>query len=159
MAIALPKVPTSELVAVAWIGSIPGLSTQMVATQLPADDTSWAATGFVTVTVVGGSPNIYLPVKCPVFQVDCYAVKPGSNKPPYWRANVLAETIRYATLQRTGFNRLLSLTAGNASYPSATVQTAYLTTEPRRHYGDIGDYAGYTFDLALEWITAGDVIA
>lgn len=154
----LPKLATSELVGIAWLGSIPGLSTQMVATQLPADDTSWSATGFITIALVGGSPNIYLPVKCPVFQVDCYAVKPGSNKPPWWKANVLAETIRYATLQRTGFNRLLSLSAGGVSYPSARVQTANLTTEPRRRYSDAGDYAIYGFDLAVEWMTAGDVI-
>jgi hypothetical protein len=158
MPVTLPRLATSELVAISWIGSISGLSTQIVATQLPADDTSWSGTGFVTVAVIGGSPNVYLPVKKPVFQVDCYAVKPGSNKPPWWRANVLAETIRYATLQRTGFNRLLSLTAGNASYPSARVQNAYLLTEPRRRFGDLGDYAVYGFDLALEWITAADVI-
>lgn len=155
----LPRLATNELVAISWLGSIDGLSTQMAATQLPADDTSWSATGFITIALVGGSPNIYLPVKCPVFQVDCYAVKPGSNKPRWAAANVLAETIRYATLQRTGFNRLLSLSAGNVSYPAATVQTAYLTTEPRRKYSDVGDYAIYGFDLAMEWITSGDVIA
>ena len=155
----LPWLATNELVGIAWLGSIPGLSTQMVATQLPADDTSWSATGFITIALVGGSPNIYLPVKQPVFQVDCYAVKPGSNKPLWAKANVLAETIRYATLQRTGFNRLLTLTAGNVSYPPARVQTAYLATEPRRRFGDIGDYALYGFDLAVEWITAGDQIA
>ena len=153
-----PRLATNELVAVAWLGSIPGLSTQMVSTQLPADDTAWAATGFITVAVVGGSPNIYLPVKKPVFQVDCYAVKPGSNKPPFWKANVLAETVRYGTLPRVGFNRPLSLSAGGVSYPPARVQTAYVVTEPRRRYSDAADYAVYSFDLALEWLTIGDVI-
>lgn len=149
---------TSELVAIAWLGSIPDLSTQMVATQLPADESTWETTGFITVNVVGGSPDIYLPVKNPVLQVDCYANKRSSNKPPWWRANVLAETVRYATLQRTGINRLLTISAGGATYPKAVVQTAYLVTEPRRVYHDPGDYAIYTFDLAMGWQTVADVI-
>lgn len=149
---------TNELAAMAWIGGVSGLSQQMVATQLPADSSTWADTGFITVAVVGGSPNIYLPVKAPVLQVDCYAVKPGSNKPLWWKSNALAETIRYATLQRTGINRVLAITSGGHTYPSAVVQTAYLTTEPQRRYGDAGGYASYQFDMALEWTTVGDVI-
>jgi hypothetical protein len=158
MAATLPRLVTSELAGIAWIGSIPGLSTQMVATTLPADDTTWAPTGFITLAVVGGSPDINLPVKRPVFQVDCWAVKPGSNKPPWWRANVIAETIRNATLRRTGINRLLAITAGGVPYPGATVLTAYLLTEPRRLYSDAADYARYAFDLAMAWTTVRDQI-
>ncbi len=150
--------PTSELVAVAFIGTITGLSPQMVATTLPSDDVVWAKTGFITVAVVGGSPNIYLPVKAPVFQVDCWAVKPGSNRPPWWMANNLAETIRYATLQRTGINRVLTITANGVAYPSAVVQSPYLVTEPRRVYSDAAEYACYSFDLAAEWTTVGELI-
>ena len=153
----LPLLATSELVAMAWIGSIEGLSAGMVATQLP-DVSQWAATGFITVAVVGGSPNIYLPVKKPVLQVDCWAVKPESVKPLWWRANLLAETIRYATLQRKGFNRILALTSGAGTYPAAVVQSAYLATEPRRIYSDPGAYARYQMDLALTWVTVGDQI-
>jgi hypothetical protein len=32
---ALPNLPNDELVAIAWIGSIPGFTTSIVATQLP----------------------------------------------------------------------------------------------------------------------------
>jgi len=150
---------TSELVAVAWIGSVPGLSLGMVATTLPADDSSWPNAQFVTVAVIGGSPNIDLPVKAPVFQVDCWACKPGSNKPPWGKANALAEVIRYATLPRSGVNRLLTITANGVTYPPATVQAARLLTEPMRRYGDAADYANYSFDLAMTWVTAGDRIA
>lgn len=158
----LPLLPTSELVAVAWIGSVPNLSPQMVATQLPSDVNSdgtvaaWVRTGFVTVSVVGGSPDIYLPVKQPVIQVDTWATKPGSNKPPWWMANVLAETIRYATWQRIGWNRPLTLTAGGVSYPGAVVTSAYFATEFRRLYDDQADYARYQADLAMSWVTIGD---
>jgi hypothetical protein len=160
----LPLLATSELVIAAWIGSIEHLSPQMVATQLPAsvnaDGTvaSWVQTGFVTVSVVGGSPDIYLPVKKPVIQVDTWATKPGSNKPPWWQANVLAETIRYATLQRTGFNRPLTLTVNGVSYPGAVVTSAYFATEFRRIGDDQADYARYQADMQISWQTIGDVI-
>lgn len=160
----LPLLATSELVAITWIGSVPHLSTQMVATQLPADVNpdgtvaSWVQTGFVTVSVVGGSPNIYLPVKKPVIQVDCWATRPGSNKPPWGQANVLAETIRYATLQRTGFNRPLTLAVNGVSYPGAVVTSAYFATEFRRIYDDQADYARYQADMQISWQTIGDTI-
>ena len=34
-----------------------------------------------------------------------------------------------------------------------------MLTEPRRVYGDIADYAGVIFDLQLDWIAAGEVLA
>jgi hypothetical protein len=161
---ALPLLATSELVVAAWIASIPGLSPQMVATTLPPDVTPegkpapWIQTGFVTISVVGGSPDPYLPVKKPVLQVDAWAAVPGSNKPPWGMANVLIETIRYATLQRTGFNRLLTLTANGFAYPSAVVDSAYFLTEPRRDYADAADYAHYLCDMQVVWRTPGDVL-
>lgn len=160
----LPLLATSELVAAAWIGSIKNLSTSMVATTLPPDvnpdesPAAWLQTGFVTVSVVGGSPDIYLPVKKPVIQVDCWAARPGSGKPPWGQANVIAETIRYATLQRTGFNRVLSLGANGASYPGAVVTSAYFATEFRRLYSDAADYARFQADMQISWQTVGDVI-
>ena len=168
MTIPLPRLATSELVAIAWIGSIPAIvelaGTQMVATTLPPDvnpdntPAAWLRTGFITVTVVGGSPDIYLPVKKPVIQVDCWAARPGSNRPPWWQANVIAETIRYATLQRTGFNRPLTLGANNVSYPGAVVMAAYFLTEWRRLYSDAADYARYQADMAMTWQTIGDTL-
>lgn len=165
---ALPLLPTSELVAVNWIGSIGTLAplggTQIVATTLPPDanpdgtPAAWTQTGFVTVAVVGGSPDIYLPVKKPVIQVDCWATRPGSNRPPWWQANILAETIRYATLQRTGFNRPLSITVNGRSYPGAVVTSAYFMTEFRRLYADEADYARYQADMQICWQTIGDTI-
>lgn len=154
----LPLLPTSELVARAWLGSIDGFSPQMVAPQLPADDTSWAATGFVQAVVVGGSPDIDLPVKKPVLQIDCWATKPGSDKPKWVMANLLAETIRYATLQRMSMSRLLTITSGLLTYPPAVVISAYLMTEIRRIPGDPGDYAHYQFDMAMSWKTANEVL-
>ena len=155
---ALPLLPTSELVAKFWLGSIPGLTPAMVASQLPANAAGWAQTGFITVAVVGGSPDIDAPVKNPILQLDFYAVQLGSQKAPWSAANVLAETVRNATLQRVGQKRPLRITAGPLTYPPAVVQSAYLLTEPRRKWGDPGDYAVYTADMAMTWNTTGDHI-
>lgn len=154
----LPLLSTSELVAKAWLGTIPSLNPGMVATQLPADETSWAATGFIQATVVSGSPDIYMPVKKPVLQLDFWATNAGSDKAPWGKAAVLGETVRYATLQRTGFNRVLTITAGNLAYPSAVVQSAYFMTEIRRVPGDPGDYAHFSADMSMTWVTVNDRI-
>lgn len=150
----------NDLVAVAWIATIPGLVADGVATQLPTDETGWAANGFVQVPLsVGGTPHEYVPVRQPVVQVECWATFPDSDKLPWWKANQLAEQIRYGTYARNGAARAVAITAGGTQYPSAAVRTARMMTEPRRIWSDIGDYAGYTFDLYLSWTQVGEVIS
>lgn len=158
----LPLRPNSELVAVAWIASLDNFTPQMVATTLPADVTSggqpaaWVQTGFVTVAVVGGNSDPLLPVKRPVMQVDCWATVPGSSRPPWGQAAALAEAIRYGCWDRVRTPRPLTITANSVTYPSAVVQSAYFLTEPRRMYSDAADYAHYSVDLALSWVTVND---
>jgi hypothetical protein len=137
----------TELVAMAWLGGVTGLTSAMVATQLPKDNSSWAASGFVAVRTVGGAPGIHVPLRQPVVMVDTWAVNPNSGKPPWFQANALAELIdagcRAATAART-----VTLPT---NYGQARVHSAYLVSEPRRAYGDQGDYARYTTDLPLNW--------
>jgi hypothetical protein len=142
--------PTTELVAVAWLAGVPGLSTQMVATQLPRDNTSWAASGFVTVRTVGGQPSIYTPLRQPVLAVDAWAVNPTSNKPPWFQANGLMELIREGC-EATAGHRWVTL-PGN--YGPAQVTSAYFVTEPQRVYTDAGAYAHYNASLQLYWAAA-----
>ncbi len=150
---------SNDLVAVAWIRSIPGLVADGVATQLPADETAWAANGFVVVPLqVGGTPHATIPLRRPVVQVETWATVPGSDKLPWGIANQLAEQIRAGTYDRTAFGRLLTITAGGVSYPYARVKSAKMMTEPRRVWHDTGDYAGYLFDLALQWTSAGEEV-
>lgn len=149
----------NDMVAVAWIASITGLTADGVATQLPTDETTWAGHGFVVVPVtVGGTPHEYIPVRSPVVQVECWATVPGSDKLPWWKANQLAEQIRYGTYDRINFGRLLTITANGVAYPSAAAKSARMLTEPQRIWSDVGDYAGYRFDLQLTWIQIGEVI-
>ena len=154
----LTLVPNDELVSAAWLGSVPGLSPSMCATQLPADESVWADNGFVTVAVVGGTPHPDLPLSRPVIQVDCWAVSPSSSKPPWFKANAIATVIRYACWSRTNVPRLLTITANGVSYPTAAVRSAVMVTQPRRIWGDGGDYARYSADISLVWTMTNDRI-
>lgn len=142
--------PTTELVAVAWIGGIQGLAPSMVATQLPQNNASWAASGFVTVRTIGGAPGIYVPLRQPVVAVDGWAINPTSNKPPWFQANGLMELIDHGC-RAANAQRWLTLPG---SYMQARVTTAYWITEPQRVYVDQGGAARYTANLALNWIPA-----
>jgi hypothetical protein len=142
--------PTSELVAMAWLRSaVTGLAS-IVATTLPApasDGTiSWTTTGFVQVTTLGGSPETDYRLRHPAIGVTCWAVNQGSSKPPWGKANQLAEAIVAATY---GSNwRLTNLPA---AYRNAHVSNMR-ASEPRRLPDDGGGYARYTFDLYPDWI-------
>jgi hypothetical protein len=150
---------TSDLVAVAWIRTIPGLVADVVATQLPSDETKWAANGAVIVPLhVGGTPHSTMALRRPVVQVDCWATVPGSDKLPWGIANQLAEQVRAGTYDRTTFNRPLAITAGSLTYPGARVLSAKTLTEPRRVWSDSGDYAGFTFNLGLQFVSAGEEV-
>jgi hypothetical protein len=163
----LINLPTDELVAVAWISTIPGFTDGIVATQLPpttkADGSpaDWVAkppNGFVQVTVVGGDEDPLLPIYRPVMQVDCWSTRPASNKPPWNWANRLARHISAATRDRIHLNRTLTISANGVAYPAASVQKAQMMTSPRRMWDDAGDFARYQFDLGLQWIQLSEVL-
>lgn len=138
---------TPDMVAAAWIASLPGMTTDMVGAQLPENSASWAASGYVTVTVVGGSPNKYIPLSAPVFKVDCWTCNPDTGLPPWGKAKNLAETVRQGIYLDT--EDWLTLPHCDQS---ARVVSAYFTHEPRATYGDTGDYACMTVDLSLHWV-------
>lgn len=141
----------SELVAVAWLTGATGITAGQVATTLPTDTTVWQDNGFVQVCpVVGGSPQLHYALREPVVQVDCYALTPGSGKPPWGKAASLMELLIAATYDPARLQATLTLPAG---YPQARVMTAHFQSEPRRMPGDDASYARYTADLALHWIT------
>jgi len=151
--------PTNELVAVAWLRGISGLPTSAVSTILPGPDdqfsnTSWAASGFVQVVAIGGAPDLDVPIRHPVFSVDCWAVNVGKKNPPWGKANALAEAIvnsvyNYHTTDQ--FKRPVVLPAG---YASALVIGAQILGEPARRPADPANYARYGFELELTWLTS-----
>lgn len=150
--------PTSELAGIAWVQSIHGLTADVVATQLP-DESQWLANGAVVLRVIGGSPAVYLPVAAPVFQLDFYASKEASDKPPWGRANLLAEQVRAGCHDQLNFSRVLNLSSNGKPCGTAVAEDATLLTEPRRGYADRADWALYTADLRLTWKTVSQIFA
>lgn len=138
----------TELVTIAWLANVQGLTSSMVAATLPKDNTTWAASGFVTVRASGGSPGIHVPMRNPVVTLDCWAVRPGSAKPPWYQANQLAELIDAGCRSALAGRTVVLPT----NYGSVRVHSAYLISEPRRVYGDQGDYARYTADMSVNWV-------
>jgi hypothetical protein len=96
----------------------------------------------------------------PVVSVKCWAVNAKQdsqtrmvkvqNKIPWDRSEQLAELVRQASypMQRDGSKKLVTLPV--AGYYQATVQSAYMLTEPR----PIPDptYACHQFDLQMFWV-------
>lgn len=141
----------SELVAVAFIQSILG-QPGGVGARLPGDTSSWAKTGFVKLAVVGGSPNVYGPLRRPVVDVQAKWIAPNSVQPPWYLANDLAERILagcYGAYQ----NPVEAILP--AGFERALVQSAYALTEARRMGGDDSNIATFQFDLQLNWVGGG----
>jgi hypothetical protein len=160
--------PNTELVAMAWIASIPApfgpFSANMVATQPPAEQ-SWPGnqdgiSNFITVTIVGGTPLLGMPIAQPVIEVKAYATKPGSNKPPWFAANDLLERIWLSTMSKLPgtFGRVLTIESNGVTYASASCIEATVHTEPRRLYSDPRNWACYAMDMSLVWREAALVI-
>lgn len=136
-----------ELVTVAWLKTVVG---DRVASTLPKDNSTWAASGFVTTDTVGGSPNLYVPLREPVMSVDCWAFNPDSQKPPWNKASVLAQAIQAACWEHRAIPQAVTLPAG---YPAVHVKSAYCVGDPRRVPDDPSSYARYMIPgLALAWV-------
>lgn len=140
----------TELTATAWLSSLDGVPSDAVATTLPTDNSTWSASGFVQVgPPVGSTTSLYVPMRGPVVSVTCWAVNPNSKRPPWGKANNLAETIVAACYDQGNFHGALTL---RDSYPQVRVHSASALTEPRRvPGGDISEYAAYQFNLSLKW--------
>jgi hypothetical protein len=147
-----PFPPNSDLVAQAWLTQrVPGLVAGQVAGSLP-DVASWLAEGFVTIASIPGTqPNIDVPIRRPIFQIDTWGASGTASAKPHWpKAYRLAELIRLATEAQT-YGQTVTLPD---EYTDARVQAAYLISEPSRVAGDPSGYAHVTFDLALDWVPA-----
>lgn len=154
-----PYLPTSALVAVAWLGQrVPGLTPAMVATKLPREISDWADAGFVQVTIIPAPAEVDVPIRHAYAQIDAWGVNvkadgSGDMKPAVAKATRLAELIMRATeddVQRAagGFGRPVTMPA---NYLAARVQAAYPMTEPSEVPDDPSGFGRVTFDLALDW--------
>ena len=138
---------TTELVAEAWLKTVVG---DRVATTLPKDNASWAASGFCTLVTAGGTPNAYVPLREPVIGIECWATNPQSQKPPWSRASALAEAIQAACYDHPAIPQTVTLPTG---YPAVVVRSAYTTGEARRVPDDPSSYARYSIPgLVIAWV-------
>lgn len=138
---------TTERVVTAWLATLPGITAAMVDPQLPADNTTWAASGFITPYGLGGKPNIHIPARYPVIGLKFWAVDPDTGLPPWGMANNLAETVVSGCFS-SGDPQYVTIPYSDQG---ATLMSVYMLTEPRRAFGDNGDYAVYDAELQLNW--------
>jgi len=156
-------IPNDELVMRAWlVAAVAGVTAAKVATTLP-DYTSWTDNEFYQVMQVGGSPNLELPINEPVVSINCFAVRPGSTKPPWGHANQNAMKILNATYNRRPAAAASSLDfaalLGIAGYGNALVRVAYPASLPRRIDSDPSQFAVYNIDIGLNWSAAAETFA
>lgn len=138
---------TPEKVALGWATSI--FNTAMVGQQLPEDNTTWAASGFITATISPGlGPHMYYRFDRPVATFQCWTCNPDTGVPPWGKAQNLAETIR---VRGAYLNQPVSVTVPDSS-ENARVLSAYLVSEPRKLFSDLGTYAAYSVDVQLFWV-------
>ncbi|NUR24991.1 MAG: hypothetical protein HOV76_14680 [Hamadaea sp.] len=143
--------PNNTIVAAAWLRlAVPGIG---VATKLPTDLTPLRTSGFIRIAGVGGSPDLYVPMSRPAVQVECWAApaNEGSSKPPWNRANELAEQVKQAAYDRA----LMGVTVDLSSvgdYGPARVETVQALSEPTQVENDPSNLARYDIDLLLSWV-------
>lgn len=144
----MARPPNDELVAVAFIKTLHATLASIVATRLPTDPTAWQVDGFVVVRGIGGAQHDDVPYQSPTIQLDCYAVNPNTDDPPWDKAADLASLIGQGAYDMTKLNQPLTLRAG---YDMARV-TGFRPQRPRRQVGDPASYAWYQIDAQLDWV-------
>lgn len=146
----MPNPASTELVMLAWLSTIPGITASMVDTLLPTDTSTWQATGFVQVgPQFGGTPHMYVPVRQPVVQLDTWGVNENQMEPNWEIASQLAELVMDACYRNLSVNIPLTLRAG---YRQARVTAAWPVTEPLRIRDDPQNYGHYELDIELAWV-------
>lgn len=142
--------PNTDLVARAWLrlAAAPARADW----RLPAADDAMRADGFVRVVTVGGSPNVYVPLRAPVVAAQCFVAPTvdSTGTVPWMRAAALVERVLAATYDPSLANLRIDLSSVG-DYGPARVLTVSAIAEPRRIPDDAGDFARFDLDLALDW--------
>jgi hypothetical protein len=155
----MPKLPTGELVAVAYAKAVltaAGKATVPVVTTLPAVS-DWVTTGALQVGSIVGAGGSFrggggrdTNLRDMVVSYEGWAARPNSDKPPWGQANELLEILRADTFDGAeGFYFLTLAPAG--VYEDVLCQSSKPLTEPRRIPDPDTSRAHYTMDLRLFW--------
>lgn len=147
----MARIPTSELAAMAWIRTIDGFNYDMVSDKLTGDNALIAASGFVTVLVIGGSSDIYVPRRSPVIEVRTWACNLDGDRqdPPFAEAGSLIETIRERCLNHGKFRN--SAIETEPGYEQVCVPSVYFLTDPTKHEDDDARFASWSAEVQFHW--------
>jgi hypothetical protein len=151
----------SEQVAIAWLNAQADLANVGIGTTLPQDYTSWSDYGFIQLATTGrGHSNPEIRYRSPLITAHCWAVNPTKQRPPWGKANDLAEIVWAAT--EVDGNGIENLTTGLTAAPKVRVLQVWGVAEPRRHRWGFptldtgavinpGNTAHYTVEFEIAW--------
>ncbi len=152
------ELPDGYLVAAAWFQAQLGLPGTQVGQILPprtlADGRTaspWITSGgFLQLTSVSALASAdELEIYSDVFQLDAYAARPDSVKPPYGAASLLCQRAYAATKARAGCAVFPTLPA---AYVRAHVRDVNGITRPRRFPGaDATGLARFQCEVMINW--------
>lgn len=144
--------PDGTLVANAWLRLALDLPASCLGPTLPPARSEpapeWVTRGFVQHTVVGGSPNIFVPVRYSVIQLDFWAVTLEDRRPPWGLASGLAEDVWARSYWDPLQNQLLTVPDG---YVAPRLMTVYPLSEPRKINEDAAGFAHFQMDVQFNW--------
>lgn len=157
--------PDAELVAVAWLNSIPGIQLDYADWRFPWDieisnDNKY---GYLQVTVTGGAPDVNAPYFRSAVQVDAWVASPSEDRQYRLQASKLIKQVQYACLDRKSVKRGVTpverFPDGTVYlYPAAHVESVYCLSEPHRMQSkDNALYEGYSADFMFTWTTGMQV--
>ncbi|NUR09332.1 MAG: hypothetical protein HOQ45_20305 [Nocardioidaceae bacterium] len=141
--------PITRYVAAGWLQlAVPGVGVDI---ELPEADSTVRQNGFIRTAAAGGSPDVYVPMREPVVQVECWFPPPASGMQASWaRAEQLANRVLSATYNGALMGRLIDLsTVGN--YAPARVHTVTALSEPDAVEEDASDWSRFDVDLLFRW--------
>jgi hypothetical protein len=154
----LGDIPDDEVVAIAWIETIPGLVLDGVSTELPDDIDISPRQGYIMVTQVGGGMGSDFPIHTAVLQCDCYVLNPDDDRVHDLSTKRIANKLREACFDRKNMQRALHPHAigpdsMNIQYPLAKVFGAYAATFPHKIATPPDDqYSGHSVDITMTWV-------
>lgn len=148
--------PNSEVVVVSYLKAL-NIIGDAVSTDLPGPDKvgnySWQDTGFIRVGSIFEDINYYTTRRETVATLECFAYTPQSNKPPYPKANLIAEKIVNATLPNQYYQPLKGKLELPSRYFPVSILEATVATGPRRDIRLANDNrAIYMVDLRIIWV-------
>lgn len=150
------KLPTAELVAVAWAKAVlsdAGIAVPPVVTKLP-DVARWVTTGAVQVIGTGGGMAHDTDIRDSIMSFEGWAARPDSDKPPYGQANGLLEFLRAACYADPDSYRELALEPADTYRPVRVLAVVPTTAEPRRIPDPDASRAHFSMDLRMIWSVA-----